>query len=440
MPPSTIAKYAQSAPAELREKIVSSEYSSRYPILPYLRPLDITWLPCHEWEEFLLALKDHPIVKAALLQKLFSVASLDPQFEPASEAPRDQEIAEFTRYGFTRVLSMPETLMEILYPALILKQSVCEMVFNDELHTRGRWVGKRFLKAIKAKRGATLVEDEFGNVTGVKGKNADGEEVTWEGDDLASFFWFKNLPLFGQPTSDFLACCNLIIEYENLKSMRNIHLERYTSPIIDATYSGQGVLENGKKLTHAQALEPRLAALKARGWIMHSDEVNIKGLELATRGEAEFQAALDSLEQKIVLSIAGAFLQTLTSPGGSGDMRGDSSVQASTAQLFVWWYSTAGIAPLNRRAIPYLVDENYAQADYPSLYLGGINPAEALQAATLATTLATGGFPVSIKAVARATGMSVATSPEDTMKVAPAPGGFFSQPAQQQPSFPQPRR
>lgn len=424
----------------LREKVVSLQRAG----VPFWLPAlggggrdDTPWLPKRDHDSCMLALRHHPIVKPALLGKLFAVSSLDPSSTPAAETPRDEEVAEFVRYQVETVLTVPDLVLETAYPALVLGRCVCEKVWDKDLWPRGRWAGKRFYRAVKAKPGCEVVYDQFREPVAVRGPGEDGKIQEWE--DLDRFLIIRNLPFMGDDgTSDLYPVERLVARYENLQTLRDIHLEKFTSPVVKGTYQRGNEFQDeyGDKVTITEAMAPRLAGLKARGWILVPEGVDIEGMELATRGEAEFQAVLDSIEQKIALAVAGAFLQMLVSPGGSGSPRGNSKVQQSTAELFVWHLVSAVCSAWNRQLVPPLVRENYAGADYPTLSLGGVNPAEQGAIADLYLKAVQAGARPSRKAFGKATGVQMASDPADELTGPPAPpqpaGGApapFSEPA-----------
>lgn len=430
------AKPAPLPPAvRLREKVQA--LGGVGAVLPYgwLDAARFPWLPARVRDDCLLALRHHPVIKPALLGKLFAVTSLDLQSSPADETPRDQEIAEFVLYQFTRVLTVAEVGLEVLYPALILKQSVCEMVPSAPLWPRGRWRGKRFVKKIAAKAGARVVYDQFREPVAVQGPGA--PDTGWP---LDTFLLYRHMPLFGDDgTSDLIAAHNLVTEYELLKVLRNIHLDKFTSPTVLATYdkSQSDRDEDGNEIDVMTMLQPRLEALKSRGYLAVPDGIVVSSLQLATRGEAEFLAALNDLEQKMVLSIAGAFLQALTA-GGGPDMRGSADTQRSTSELFIWALNESLMSVLNRQAVPFVVNENYLDADYPTLSLGGINLAEANQMANVYGKAVRDGVKPSRKAYARATGIQLAADDADALQ-APAAGPPGQPPGGQAFPFASPR-
>lgn len=75
----------------LREKVVYAERSGWLTLMPWIQSEKSPYKKKQAFREML----HHDAVKAPLLQKIYSVSSLDIQATAASESPRDQEIAGF---------------------------------------------------------------------------------------------------------------------------------------------------------------------------------------------------------------------------------------------------------------------------------------------------------------------------------------------------------
>jgi hypothetical protein len=367
----------------------------------------------------------HDAVKAPLLQKVYSVSSLDIQATPASDSPRDIEIADFVKYQFTDAIEgeFPQVAESILLPALLTKNSVCEKVWRADTWPRGRFRGKRFYRTLKSKENAALKWDKFRNLTGVEGTGDDGKQRTWDPKD---FVIFRNLPLFEDDgTADLEAVYDLVYRLDTIEQVHLIHLDKFTSPATVATYEdGMKVKDaDGNETPIEDALQSPLQAFKSRNWIIVPKGVQLEALQLAQRGEAEFAAKCDELRQRIALALSGAYLQLMAQQGT--DIRGDASGAKNSSELLVWALAAKLASTLNTQATPQLVDMNYLAADYPKLSLGGVNYAELLNAIKIEETSQRMGFPLSLRAHGRKYSLQTAATPADTMHAAlTAPLGF----------------
>lgn len=418
------SKTPKAAPT-LREKVVYANQNGWLNLMPWIQDERSPYKRRAAYRQML----HHDAVKAPLLQKIYSVSSLDIQATAASESPRDQEIADFVRYQFTDAIDgeFPQVAESILLPALLTKNSVSEKVWHQEPWRRGRFNGKRFYRTIKTKENVTLTWDKFRNIDGIEGVDEKGDTVRWDPRD---FVIFRNLPLFeDEGTSDLEAVYDLVWMLDTIQKIHNIHLEKFTSPATVGTFqAGSEAVDpdTGETVPMQDALRPNLEAFRSRNWLIVPDTVKVEALSLATRGEAEFLAACDSYRQRIALAIAGAYLQMMAQ-GGPGEMRGNAAGAKSTAELFVWALAAKLASTLNTQAVPSLVDMNYQAADYPKLSLGGVNYAELLQAIQLEEIAQRMGQKLSAKAHSRKYGLQTATDPTDVLTPSAPPGGAAGQ-------------
>ena len=432
--PGPIAQYVASKPkpvaanpaAALNEKAVYYESMGWVHFWPYLgtvkgrrQPTDYRKVQCFR------DMLHHDAVKAPLLQKVHHVASLDLTTTPASDSPRDGEIAEFVKYQFTDAVEgeFQQVAETILLPMLLTKHTVAEKVWHKPLWNRGKFAGKRFYRTFKAKENAEPVFDQFRNFVGVKGIDANGDEVTWSPED---FIFLRNLPLFEDDgTSDLEAVYDLVYQLDTLEKLHDIHLEKYTTPAVHASYD-QSVQEVYSPLTKKlepiqKSLEPNLKGFGSRNYLITPDGVKVTALQLAaTGGEQAFLTKCDELRQRIALAIAGAYLQMLAQQGT--EVRGDSTGARTTAELVVWALAAKLSSVLNTQATPELVRMNYQGADYPKISLGGINYGELQKSIMIDEAGQRMGAPLSLKAMSRKYGWQLAAKPDDVLR--PAVQGF----------------
>lgn len=406
----------------LGEKVLAATAAGQITFLPYLdRYTEETETIRRAYWSMLKS----PVVKAALLGKIFAVAALDLQVHPVNEDdPRDRAVAEFVHYAYTQAAEggLPKLLETILLPGLIDKFSVVEKVWDADPWPRGKWRGKRFYRAFKAKENVRLEQDEYRNITGVV-SNRFGQGGS-DPFDPRDFIIFRNLPLFeGVGMSDFRAAYGAYWRLDTVEKLRVIHLEKFTSPYFKGTYKDEDDRDE---------LASEMEKAKSRSWIVIPDGAQLEALSIATRGEKEFDDAARSYKEDIALAIAGAFLQMLTAQGGGGEMRGDSQTQKSTSELFIWRLAATVCTLLDTQGTPDLVEMNFAGADYPTCSLGGINYAELKSGIEIEEIAQRMGAKLSQRAFAKKYGLQLASTPDDELRAAPAalPGGFgFTTPA-----------
>jgi hypothetical protein len=281
--------------ARLAEKVRSLSMAGRVSFLPYLDPYTEETSLMRRMYPLMLR---NPVVKQSLQHKVLSVAALDMMVVPAADGARDDEVADACRYALANAVEgeFLAVAEEILFPALIWKSVVAEKVWYPELWTRGKFTGKRFYRAVKAKKNAEPVYDEFSNLTGIRATGW-GQAETFAPDD---FLVLKNWPLFGGPgMSDLRAAYLYVWQLDTVEKLHLIHLDKFISPIVKATYDAtfNHQLDGAK-------LDRDLEALKGgRSWIRVPAGVQIESLQLAVRGEAEFLDKCKDLREQIALRI-----------------------------------------------------------------------------------------------------------------------------------------
>lgn len=194
--------------------------------------------------------------------------------------------------------------------------------------------------------------------------------------------------------------------------LRGIGLERYTLPMMKATYLTPD---------HKAELETALPEMRSQAWITIPQGAQIEAMSLAaTSGESEFAAAIRDLREDLVLGIAGAVLQMLQ--GQVSDGRGNSQVHKSTAELLQWFLAAEVGDVLTDQVAPDLVSLNFQGADYPKVTLGGVNDSTLMATIQVDDLLLKMGLPLSREEVYLKTGRSKPTDEADTL-APPAPPG-----------------
>jgi len=327
-------------------------------------------------------------VKAAFLTKLFSVSSLDWGMTPAlPDDPLSQKLADFHLYNLQRCQGGTRGLAEaILFPGLVRGYSVCEMVSRPEPEATPPWAGKRCLAEVKAKPDVRVREDEFGNAQALIGPGPQGSLEEWDPQD--GFILFKFLPLFGQPISDFRAAYRAYRNKAIIMDLWVLGLEKFGQPFFKGTYPVNDLLVKGQ-------LENALEAIRSQIWVSLPEGSDIQPVEILGGNQAAYERALEACDRAIFTAIAGAFLQNITTGQGSTDPRGNSQVQKSTSELFVWQLAESMADTANDQIIPFWHRLNWAGGTPPQAYLGGVNDRDLQPSADLDTALVKMGLPIS---------------------------------------------
>lgn len=404
-----------------REKVLASALTGRQQFLPWLDRYT------HETPQIRRVYREmmkSAVVKAALLSKVINVASQDLQVHPAEDTERDRAAADFARRAVLSCQGGMRKIAEtLLLPLLIDGHVVAEK--GLELSQRGPTRGKVVYKHLKAKDtqdapAVQLVTDEFRNVTGVYASGF-GQGETF---DPRGYVILSHMGLFESPagTSDFRAAYAAYWKLDTVEKLRIIYLEKYTTPLLKGTYPA-GDYES------KASVERAMAQAKGGTWFSVPEGVMVEVMQIAMRGESEFQKAIADYKEEIALAIAGAFLQMLTSRGGGGDMRGDSATQKTTSELFVWYLAELlAQDAITQQMLPDLYDYNFApDIGYGYATLGGINETELRASAELDDILVNRlGLPLSQKERMRFYGKQPAEDEKDTIRPvakAPSPSG-----------------
>lgn len=337
-----------------------------------------------QWRNLVRKMLAEPTVKAALLQKVAAVASLDLHVHPANPASRqDCQAARFVFDVLTQCAGgLPKLCETILLPALLNGFSVAEKVWM--LQTRGRWAGKIMLRHLKAKDPAwfRLETDAFQNITALV--SADGRQRF----DPRDFVIVRYLALFENPfgISDLQAAYRAWWTLDAAWKLRMLALERFSQPLLLGRYPAH-------RSDWQSALEQALRQARNAGYITLPEGVEIVPLTLAGRNAEDFAQAVRDLRHEIYLSITGALLHGLE--GIRTGARSLGEVHRSTAELLIWHLAQLVSDALNQQLIPDLVQLNFAHADFPRVQLVGVNDRELLASLQVDRGLLEMGLPLS---------------------------------------------
>lgn len=352
-----------------------------------------------------------PSIKSPLLDKVFSVASLDLLVNPAIEDDeRQQEKADFAK---DLILGFPGGLRliaeRVLLPALIEGYSICEP--DWQLATRGKWRFKYTLGDLFSPDSDwyTLEVDDRNRIKAVTSRFTN---ETWAPSE---FVIFRHLSIFDSPLgmSDLRAAYRAYWLKDTAWKLRAIGLERFTLPMVKATYD-----VNAKG--HKASIEEAVRNARAMGYILLPEGATVEAMELATKSQSDFKAAIEDLDKECYTAIAGAYLHAMQ--GTVADGRGNSEVHKGTAELRIWYLRTCLADAINQSIIPRGIDLNYQDdfEDYPKATLEGVNEADYKDALEIDKGLIEIGLELSKKEIYKKYGRQAPIDDGDAIKP-PAP-------------------
>ncbi|MCS7168213.1 MAG: DUF935 family protein [Gemmatales bacterium] len=364
-----------------------------------------------QWRQIVRKMLAEPTVKAALLQKVVAVASLDLHVHPAHPAQRqDRRAARFVFDVLTQCAGGLRKICEaLLLPALLDGYSVAEKVWMVQRH--GPWAGKIVLRDLKAKDPAwfRLETDAFYNITAVV--SADGKQRY----DPRDFVIVRYLSLYEHPygMSDLLAAYRAWWTLDTAWKLRMLALERFSHPLLIGRYPAH-------RSDWQSALEQALREARQAGYITLPEGVEILPLTLAGRNAEDFAQAVRDLRHEIYLGITGALLHGLEGLRTGARCLGE--VHRSTAELFVWHLAQLVSDALNSQLLPDLVQLNFAYADVPRVQLVGVNDRELWASLKVDRGLRAMGLPLARSALYLRYGRQAPLEPHDQLAPQPAQG------------------
>lgn len=362
-----------------------------------------------------------PYVKSALFTKTLAVAALDPQVNPASQRRVDRKASDFNHYILTRPKSSTRKIaFAVIIHGLLAGYSVTELLWHPI--ESGRYKGKIGLAGVKAKdiRYLTLEGDMYRNVTGVRDHRA-GMVYS-----PSNFLIWTNYPIYSSPIgmSDLRAAYRAFWLLDTAWRLRMIGLERFGLPVLKGSYTSADQQDQ---------LEEQLPLLRSQSWITVPEGAQVEAMDLAARGTAEFQQAINDLREEIVVGITGAVLQMLQ--GQVSDGRGSSEVHKSTSELYQWWIAAEVGDLLSEQLAPPLTAFNYRGADSPLVTLGAVNDDSMQGALAIDSGLSQLGLELSKEELYRKYGRQKPVKKDDVL-----PPISQQQQQQQQPGQPGPQQ
>lgn len=330
-----------------------------------------------------------PVVKSALLGKIFGVARLDLKMQPADKNnAKDRAVAQHMHWMLTQRLlgGMPMLAWNVIVHGCIDGYSVSEKVTC--LEERGRYEGKYSLAKLKPKdtnNDIVLQTDEYRNVIGMLGLRYNGGREF----SPANFVIYRHLPLFDSPTgmSDLAAAYYPYWMLDTVTKLRAISAERYAIPFLVGKYLNTTV---------KTALEKSLKQAKSQRWLSIPEATQVEAISMAGSSEDQFRSFRNDLLHDIFLGIQYAVLQALE--GDTTDGRGDSQVHESTSEKALWFLARSLENVLNDQEtgiIKDYVDLNHVVSEYPQASIAAVDVNEQQQQLGIAVGLSGLGLPLS---------------------------------------------
>jgi SPP1 gp7 family putative phage head morphogenesis protein len=260
----------------------SSELYQKYKITPF-NPDDLARRKggLKVYDEML---KDDQI-KALLAIKKKAVTAPGWDIVPASEDPKDIEIAEFVNWTLRNMKGTLRRDIEEILTALDYGFSISEEVW--EVIKRGPYQGKIGFKAIKTRKphDFDFEQDEHDNITALI-QQVGGERRNYPMDKFVHFAYEGR---FGNPygTSDLRAAYrswwskNIIIKFWN------IFLERFGMPTVVGKYKRGALQEDIDDVEHI------LEDIQSKMSITIPDDLKIELIEAQRQGQAGYDAAIE---------------------------------------------------------------------------------------------------------------------------------------------------
>ena len=315
-----------------------------------------------------------PVVKSALMGKIFAVSQLDLQIHPADKKnPTDKEVAEFCQWVLTeRIMGgFDQLVWNILIGELVDGISVVEPVWRVE-DQADKWLNKWVIADQKAKdidNDIVLLLDEFRNIVGIMGLRYNSGDYF----DPGEFIIARHMKFLEAPggMSDFRAVYSRYWILDTAWKLRAVGLERRSMPVLKGIYA---------TASQKPSLENALSMARYNNWISAPAGAQIEVLDIAGRSQDEFRNAIQDLREEIFLGVQGATLQALT--GGQGQERGNSKVHESTANLLKYALAKQVCNLLNNHecgVLKKLARLNYGKVDLPRATMDAVDDMELAQ-------------------------------------------------------------
>ena len=245
-------------------------------------------------------------VKSSLELKKHAVVASGWSIVPASQDPRDIEIAEFVEFVLHKMRGTINNFLFQAMTALDFGYSISEIIWKE--YKEGKNVGMIGIDRIKGKnpRMFDFKSDEFGNLlpkgivqlnTGfVNGKAGRGHEAHLPTQKFIIYSYQKEFSnWYGK--SDLRAAYPSWWSKDNTLKFWSMYLERFGSPIAVGKY-------NTATIDVQNQLKQVLDSLQSKSSIVHSkDDFELDFLESKRRSASDYEAALNFYNRSIARAI-----------------------------------------------------------------------------------------------------------------------------------------
>ena len=343
--------------------------------------------------EYIKIFLKEPSVKSAMMSKIISVVSSKMSMEPANqEDPVDQRVAKWATHILTRSKGGIRKIGEnILLFALTNGHSLNEKVYEVKKSKQfidifpAGYIGLKQLK-IKKPEDYRLEVDQFRNIRGVWSNRAARRF------DPSYFCIASFMPMYENPagTSDLRSAIRAYNLIQMAQQLRAIWAEQFSMPLMEGHYPPDD--KDAKAF-----VEDAIQNLRALGWYVAPDGTTIRAIDVATRGQAEFQQMIDDLRKEIYLCIVGSYLQAIEGDTEGG--AGNSETHRTTFELFQWYLCEFLAEVINDQILPDLVGLNFSGVEPPRCSFAGVNDGDLLQSIAVYQGIKTLGLDLSKKKV-----------------------------------------
>jgi SPP1 gp7 family putative phage head morphogenesis protein len=312
-----------------------------------------------------------PYVKAALLQKQMALLSLLWHIKPASQDPKDIEIAKMVEWSLTDGLigSFEDDMRETLN-GMVTGYSIQEKVWKTV--EKGPYKGMWAYDALKSKNPDrfNFALDEFDNIQHLVMMDDKGQTKDLDKDKFLIFSYFKMYENpYGQ--SDLRAAYRAFYIKDAAWKLRSVYMERYSGNFMKGTYP-KGAKDGKNKLLEI------FASLAQETGIALPAGYELDVLTMASSSESEYQRAIKDCNKEILIAILGVTLTV--DEGQKTGSRALGEVHQKVADFFVLALIYMLTPAINEQLIRPLVDFNYPDVwQYPKFEfesLSGLSTAD----------------------------------------------------------------
>lgn len=324
-------------------------------------------------------------VQACLTIKKLAVLSRGWEVHPASDDPKDREVAGFVQFALE---DMRGSVLDVLFNVLdALAKGFSVMEINWTVIDRAPHEGRIGLASIKSKDPATFVfdTDEFLNIRSLKRTGFSNLQLPTSNLQADKFVVYSYMPRYESPygTSDLRAAYKHYWSKDVLTRFLNLYLEKYGSPTAKGSY------KRGAPRAAQEELLKVLDKIQQETAIVIPDDVQVELLEAQRGGEAGYLQALGFHDKQISKAI---LCQTLMTDEG---MRVGSFALAKV-HLDVLKMCLKKLkrdleeSVMREQLIRRLVDFNYDVESYPTFSLGPLEDRDVDQLAGAIAKLVSG--------------------------------------------------